>query len=103
MTFDPDDLTVALDICRGTSVTATALRRPSDSIVTRVSGFVRSGVAVARVRQMTVLERHAELVYAETTLMKALLAIVSGGDWFGLGERGVSRPFYVGMPAETTV
>jgi hypothetical protein len=30
------------------------------------------------------LERHAELVYAETSLMKALLAIIAGGDWLGL-------------------
>jgi hypothetical protein len=33
---------------------------------------------------MTPLERHAELVFAETSLMKAQLAIISGGDWLGL-------------------
>jgi hypothetical protein len=33
---------------------------------------------------MTPLERHAELVFAETALMKAMLAIIAGGDWLGL-------------------
>ncbi|WWC61209.1 uncharacterized protein I303_103789 [Kwoniella dejecticola CBS 10117] len=81
MTFDSIDLTNALEICKGTSVTASALRKPTDSLVSR---FVKAGAGVARVKSMTVLERHAELVYAETSLTKALLAIVSGGDWLGL-------------------
>ena len=84
MTFDSEDLALALDICRSTSVTSSALRKPSESIVTRLGGLVRAGAGVARIKSMTVLERHAELVYAETSLMKAMLAIVSGGDWFGL-------------------
>ncbi|OCF35432.1 hypothetical protein I317_04948 [Kwoniella heveanensis CBS 569] len=81
MTFDSIDLANALEITKATAVTASALRRPSDSIVSR---FVRSGTAVARIKAMTPLERHAELVFAETSLMKAVLAIVSGGDWLGL-------------------
>ncbi|WVQ98662.1 hypothetical protein IAU59_005793 [Kwoniella sp. CBS 9459] len=81
MTFDSIDLANALEITKATAVTASALRRPTDSIVSR---FVRSGAAVARIKSMTPLERHAELVFAETSLMKAVLAIVSGGDWLGL-------------------
>jgi hypothetical protein len=84
MTFDSNDLGNALEITRGTSVVATALRKPSDSIVTRLGGLVKAGSGVARVKTMTNLERHAELVYAETSLMKALLAIIAGGDWLGL-------------------
>lgn len=84
MTFDSADLTNALDICKATSVTASALRKPSDSLVSRLGGLVRSGAGVQRVKQMTPLERHAELVYAETALMKAMLAIIAGGDWLGL-------------------
>jgi len=84
MTFDSQDLLTALEICKGTFTTASALRRPGDSLVSKLGGFVRSGSGVARVKAMTVLERHAELVYAETSLMKAILAIVSGGDWFGM-------------------
>jgi len=84
MTFDSNDLGNALEITRGTAVVATALRKPNDSLVTRLGGLVKAGAGVARVKQMTNLERHAELVYAETSLMKALLAIIAGGDWLGL-------------------
>ncbi len=84
MTFDSNDLANALEICKATSVTASALRKPNESIVFRIGGLVRSGAGVQRVKAMTPLERHAELTYAETALMKAMLAIIAGGDWLGL-------------------
>lgn len=84
MTFDATDLERALEISRGTALVSAALRRPTESFASRLGGLVRSGSAVARVRAMSVLERHAELVHAETSLMKALLAIVAGGDWLGM-------------------
>jgi len=84
MTFDSVDLANALEICKACSVTASALRKPSDGVISRIGGLVRPGVGVQRIKSMTVLERHAELVFAETALMKAMLAIVSGGDWLGL-------------------
>jgi hypothetical protein len=84
MTFDSNDLANALDLCKSTSVTASHLRKPSDSIVSRLGGLVRAGAGVQRVKAMSPLERHAELVFAETALMKAMLAIIAGGDWLGL-------------------
>lgn len=84
MTFDSDDLANALDLCKATAVTASALRKSQDSVISRIGGLVRTGAGVGRVKAMTALERHAELVYAEQTLMKAMLAIISGGDWLGL-------------------
>lgn len=84
MTFDADDLSNALEICKATSTTASALRKPGDGIISRVGGFVKAGAAVQRIKSMTVLERHAELIFAETSLLKAMLAILSGGDWYGL-------------------
>lgn len=84
MTFDSVDLLAALEITKGTAATATTLRRPGDSLLGKIGGLVRAGHGVQRVRQMSALERHAELVYAETVLIKAILAIVSGGDWLGL-------------------
>lgn len=84
MTFDADDLQNALEICRNIHITATALRKQGDGIMSRVGGLVRPGAGVQRVKQMTLIERHAELVYAESSLMKAMLAIVAGGDWMGL-------------------
>ncbi|WWD15847.1 hypothetical protein CI109_100271 [Kwoniella shandongensis] len=84
MTFDSVDLANALEICKSTTSTASLLRRPADSMVSRLGGLVKSGAGLARVKAMSALERHAELVYAEQSLLKALLAIVSGGDWLGL-------------------
>jgi hypothetical protein len=84
MTFDAGDLAAALDISRATSITAAALRRPTESLASRIGGMVRPGASLQRVKAMSVLERHAELCYAEGSLMKALLAIVAGGDWLGL-------------------
>ncbi|WVO12808.1 hypothetical protein L204_100416 [Cryptococcus depauperatus] len=84
MTFDSVDLHHALEIAKSTTVTASSLRRPPDSVIARLGGFVRSGSGLARLKAMTPLERHAELVYAEQSLIKSMLAIVSGGDWLGL-------------------
>ena len=82
-TFDSTDLAAALDICKGTAALSQSLRKPVGSLASRLTGLVKS-TSVATIRSMTVLERHAELVFAETSLMKAVLAIVSGGDWMGL-------------------
>ena len=84
MTFDEHDLAGALEICKATTITASAIRKSTESIVSRLGGIVRPGQGVARIKAMTVVERHAELVWAETTLMKAMLAIIAGGDWLGL-------------------
>lgn len=84
MTFDSNDLANALDLCKATATTASALRKSQDSVISRIGGLVRTGAGVGRVKAMTALERHAELVYAEQTLMKAMLAIIGGGDWLGL-------------------
>lgn len=84
LTFDAVDLHAALDVEKATANTATALRRPSGSVFSKIGGLVSHSQALARVRAMTPLERHAELSYAETILIKALLSIVAGGDWVGL-------------------
>ncbi|KAL1413482.1 hypothetical protein Q8F55_001256 [Vanrija albida] len=84
MTFDSSDLLSALDIAKSTSHIASSLRHPTESVFSKLGGLVRTNHAVARVKAMTVLELHAELCYAECILMKAVLAIVAGGDWMGL-------------------
>lgn len=80
MTFGSDDLASALEIAKATTATATLLRRPTEGVL----GKLRPGAGMQRVRHMSALERHAELVYAETLLVKAIIGIVGGGDWMGL-------------------
>jgi hypothetical protein len=84
MTFDANDLSTALEISKNVQVMATALRKPSDGLMSRFGSLVKSGAGVQRLKGMSVMERHAELVYAESSLFKALLAIIAGGDWFGM-------------------
>jgi hypothetical protein len=84
MTFDSEDILGALEITKGSAHIAALLRRSTDSVLSKLGGFVRPGHAVQRVKSMTPLELHAELTYAETILIKAILAIVGGGDWLGL-------------------
>lgn len=51
----------------------------------RLAGYVvsavHSGLSVSFIKSMTDLERHAELVYAESLFEKALLGIVYSGEW----------------------
>ena len=84
MTFDKDDLKEALEIAKTTSALANTLRKPSGSVAGRLAGFVRDRSGVAHVKAMNIVQKHAELVYAETLLIKAVLGIVAGGDWVGL-------------------
>ncbi|KAI9638385.1 uncharacterized protein MKK02DRAFT_22987 [Dioszegia hungarica] len=90
MTFDANDLSTALEISKNVQVMATALRKPSDGLMSRFGSLVKSGAGVQRLKGMSVMERHAELVYAESSLFKALLAIIAGGDWFGMIREALS-------------
>lgn len=83
MTFDQEDLSVALEISKGTSALADSLRKPGGGIGSKLAGLVRSN-AVDNIRSMTIVQKHAELVYAESLLLKAVLGIVAGGSWVGL-------------------
>jgi hypothetical protein len=38
------------------------------------------------------VQKHAELIYAETLLIKAVLGIVAGGDWVGLVKEASVSP-----------
>lgn len=84
MTFDEDDLQAALEIAKITSALAHSLRKSAGGVTSRLAGLVRSGAQTAHIKSMNKVQKHAELVYAETLLIKAVLGIVAGGDWVGL-------------------
>lgn len=84
MTFDAADLATALEISKNVQIMATTLRKPSDGLMSRFGSLVKTGAGIQRFKTMTVMERHAELVFAESSLFKAMLAIIAGGDWFGM-------------------
>ncbi|KAG9041116.1 hypothetical protein FS837_012722, partial [Tulasnella sp. UAMH 9824] len=81
LSFEPVDIEHALESVRHASLIASQHRRPS-TLTTRISSLVISeNSGVGWIKGMTPVERHAELVYSECLLEKAVLGIVSSGDW----------------------
>ena len=55
------------------------------------STLAANSAEIERIRNMTVLQRHAELLYAETLVAKALLGVILSGNWLSfLSEAYVS-------------
>lgn len=92
MTFDIDDLKAALEISRITSALAHSMRKSAGGVTSRLAGMVRSGTQTAHIKSMNKVQKHAELIYAETLLIKAVLGIVAGGDWVGLVKEASVYP-----------
>ncbi|KAI5118784.1 hypothetical protein M0805_005014 [Coniferiporia weirii] len=84
MSYEDEDLLAAIGHTRRGNVIAQQHRKRAVSLTTRLAGFVVGAsppTGVAWVKSMTPVERHAELIYAETLFEKALLGIVYSGDW----------------------
>ena len=59
-------------------------RKKQAFLGSRIAGYVVSTLhpnSVGFIKGMTDVERHAELVYAESLYAKAILGIVYSGDW----------------------
>ena len=59
-------------------------RKKQAFLGSRLAGYVVSTLnfsGIGFIKGMTDVERHAELVYAETLFAKAILGIVYSGDW----------------------
>ncbi|CAO1617399.1 unnamed protein product [Parajaminaea phylloscopi] len=83
MTFEPEDLATAISYCKDSMTIAHHLRKQSNAVA-NLGRFVRgTGHGPAAMASMTLVQRHAELVYAESLLLKAVLGIVYSGDFFG--------------------
>ncbi|KLO18664.1 hypothetical protein SCHPADRAFT_899460 [Schizopora paradoxa] len=81
MSYEDDDLLSAIGHTRHGNVIAQQHRKKSP-LTTKITGFVTGSTSgVNFVKSMTPVERHAELIYAETLFEKALLGIVYSGDW----------------------
>ncbi|SPO23054.1 uncharacterized protein UTRI_01732 [Ustilago trichophora] len=82
MTFEPADLAIAISLCKDALTIANLLRKPS-SAVSNFGRFVRgTGQSPTALAQMDEVQTHAELVYAEAVLLKAVLGIAYAGDFF---------------------
>ncbi|KAI0338678.1 hypothetical protein BDW22DRAFT_1362776 [Trametopsis cervina] len=84
MSFEDEDLLSAISSIKHGNAVAQQHRKRSAALPTRLVGMVigsfnTSGVGF--VKSMTNVERHAELVYAESLFEKALVGIAYSGDW----------------------
>ncbi|KAJ7747850.1 hypothetical protein B0H16DRAFT_1554834 [Mycena metata] len=84
MSYADEDLLAALGHTKQGVLIASQHRKKAPYFTSRLAGYVVSSLnttGVGFVKTMTDVERHAELVYAESLFEKALLGIVYSGDW----------------------
>ncbi|KAF8312368.1 hypothetical protein DL93DRAFT_2115004 [Clavulina sp. PMI_390] len=82
MSFEDHDLTEAIALARHSASIANAHRKHS------WRGYVSSSTSF--IRSMTPVQRHAELCYQESTLIKAVLGIMHSGDWFAFVKEALN-------------
>ncbi|KAJ7106703.1 hypothetical protein C8R44DRAFT_805709 [Mycena epipterygia] len=84
MSYADEDLLAALGHTKQGVLIASQHRKKAPYFTSRLAGLVVSSLnttGVGFIKTMTDVERHAELVYAESLFEKALLGIVYSGDW----------------------
>ncbi|KIJ64163.1 hypothetical protein HYDPIDRAFT_112092 [Hydnomerulius pinastri MD-312] len=84
MSFEDKDLLSAINHTKHGNSIAAAHRKRAPSLAGRLASYIVPGLSTSGpewIAQMTPVERHAELVYAESLYEKSLLGIVYSGDW----------------------
>ena len=86
MTFDPTDIKHALALQYSTVDIATFYRKKDHGIIGNIAGMVKGH----SLDNMTRLQRHAELIFAECFLMKAVLTIVNDDSFLSFLREGIN-------------
>src|SRR5271170_1297162 len=87
------DLLAAIGHTRHGNLVASRHRKPAASLTSRLAGYVVGSLnttGVGFVKTMTAVERHAELVYAESLFEKVGKSILFN---LVLDNKGQTRPF----------
>lgn len=90
MTFDPTDIH-ACAIALENSVQLASLLRKPQGLISSLSGYFtgKGAKEVSHLKSMNKLERHAELVYAESFLIKAQLSLVTDKNMVAFIREGL--------------
>lgn len=80
-TFEPEDLAMAIQCCKNTATITSLLRKKDHGALENVGRLVKGSTSVNSIRGMTLVQRHAELIFAEATLLKAVIGIIYSGDF----------------------
>ncbi|KAG2137023.1 hypothetical protein DEU56DRAFT_736904 [Suillus clintonianus] len=84
MSFEDKDLLASINHTKHGISIASAHRKRPGSLAGRLAGYIVPSLSTSGtewIAGMTPVERHAELVYAESLYQKSLLGIVYSGDW----------------------
>ncbi|KAL0145001.1 hypothetical protein V8B55DRAFT_1442612 [Mucor lusitanicus] len=88
MTFQHTDIEAAIEALKKTIQLADALRKKETGWLGNITSWVK-GISVHDVWNMSRLHRHAELVYAESYLLKALLCIIHDESFVSFLREGL--------------
>ncbi|SCV68621.1 BQ2448_742 [Microbotryum intermedium] len=80
-TFEPEDLEAAISCCKDSILIAQLLRKKDHGLLENVGRLAKGSTSVNSIKSMTTVQRHAELVFSECTLLKAVLGIIYSGDF----------------------
>ncbi|KAI9507300.1 hypothetical protein F5148DRAFT_1206084 [Russula earlei] len=81
MSYEDEDLLAAIGHSKHANAVANEHRKKAATFPFRLAGYVTGNTGMNWIKSMSPVERHAELVYAESLFEKALLGIVYSGDW----------------------
>ncbi|KAJ7588059.1 hypothetical protein C8J56DRAFT_827293 [Mycena floridula] len=84
MSYADEDLLAGIAHTKQGNLIAGQHRKKTPYLTSRLAGYVLTSLnttGVGFIKSMTDVERHAELVFAESLFEKALLGIVYSGDW----------------------
>ena len=70
-TFEPEDLEAAIQCCKDSILIAQLLRKKDHGLFENVGRIAKGSTSVGSIKAMSRVQRHAELVYSECTLLKA--------------------------------
>ncbi|KAF8801787.1 hypothetical protein BYT27DRAFT_7197766 [Phlegmacium glaucopus] len=93
MSYEDEDLLAGIGHTKHGNVIANQHRKKQAFLGSRLAGYVVSTLnltGIGFIKGMTDVERHAELVYAESMFEKALLGIVYSGDWLAFVKEALN-------------
>ncbi|KAJ7612624.1 hypothetical protein FB45DRAFT_939423 [Roridomyces roridus] len=100
MSFADEDLLAALEHTKQCVVIASQHRKKAPYLTSRLAGYVVSSLnttGVGWIKTMTDVERHAELIYAESLVEKAIIGIVYSGDWLAFIKEALNLRTVIGI------
>lgn len=61
---------MAIQCCKNTGIISSLLRKKDHGAIENVGRLVKGSTSVNSIKSMTLVQRHAELIFAEATLLK---------------------------------